>query len=410
MLSGIKVAPPERKEYLQISTLGHFQVKWGNVNYTEKSSRSHKTWELFKYLLTHKNKLLPAEVIAETLWPDQEYADTRASMRVQVHRIRQLFTENLFPHFPLEISYTQGCYTLKTQDCWLDADEFSNLSRKAHDFVRHNGNHEEIIALYRRAISLYKGDYLAEISSGWVLPVRSYYRRLYLKNILALAGLLRDTGRYGELIDNLEKSFIIEPFEEELHTRYMEALLEKGKNTQALNHYEHITAVLYQEKGAKPSGGFRQIYRDIKRASEKVPLDFTDFQQMLSEQEEGKGALSCEMDFFQFLCKLQRRVAERSGSPAYVIVLTMATNELLLLPSTEIERLMDQLEQVLLHNLRRADVICRLGESQFILLVPEINLKQAQKVLQRIRKSYKETFPQKGTELRSTALSLLAKE
>ena len=405
MVSGIKVAPSESIEKLQIFTFGQFMVKSGKMDYFEKATRSHKRWELFKYLLTHKDKLLSAEVIAETLWPDQEYADTKGSMRVQVHRIRQLFLKNFPSRLPLDIFYSQGCYSLKLRECWLDADEFGILSRQAHELSRHNP--EEKIALCVRAIALYKGDYLTEITSGWVLPVRSYYRRLYLKNVLTLAELLKEAGRYSELTETLEKAFIIEPFEEELHISYMEALLEGGKATNALSHYEYITSALYQEKGAKPSSALREMYRSIKRAHEKVFPDYTDLHQMLNEQEDVKGPMPCEIDFFQFLCNLQRRAVMRAGNPAYVTFLTLTTNELMLLPLREVKRLMDQLEQVLLNNLRPGDVFCKMGESQFALLLQGLNLKQAQKVLQRICKKHRELFGHKGMALRSTALPLL---
>ncbi|MEW6243779.1 MAG: bacterial transcriptional activator domain-containing protein [Bacillota bacterium] len=49
--------------------------------------------------------------------------------------------------------------------------------------------------LYRKAISLYRGEYLPECPyQEWVLPARHYYRRIYLKCVSSLVHLLNLAG------------------------------------------------------------------------------------------------------------------------------------------------------------------------------------------------------------------------
>lgn len=390
-------------ETLQIITFGRFMVVYGETVLSEKAGRAQKSWELLKYLLTNRDKRLSPEVITETLWPDQEYADLRGSMRVQVHRIRQFLAEHFPPPFPLEISFSQGYYALKLEDCRLDTEDFEDISRRAYELA--GCDPAEAIALYNRAVDLYKGDYLAEVNSGWVLPLRSYYRRLYLKNVLALTWLLKKAGRHGELTDLLEQAFLVEPYEEELHLHYLEALLKLNKTAQARAHYEYITLILYQEMGARPSPSLRQVYNAIKRVEEHLCPDLADLGQFLGNGDEGKGALCCEAEIFQFIYNLELRRAERSDSPVHVAVVTLTTDGLA--PAGDERRLTEQLEKTLLANLRRCDVVCRLGEGRFALLLPGMHFNQVQTALQRIKDKYKREFRLKGAKLHSSMLPYL---
>ncbi|MGI6097718.1 MAG: BTAD domain-containing putative transcriptional regulator [Dethiobacteria bacterium] len=53
--------------------------------------------------------------------------------------------------------------------------------------------------------------------------------------------------------------------EEELHLRYIESLMELGRNKQAQEHYEYISAHMYRELGVKPSVEMRRLYQLLTR-------------------------------------------------------------------------------------------------------------------------------------------------
>lgn len=55
------------KDLLYINILGSFLVKHGDRDLSEKTKRSSKLWELFKFFLTHRGKNLLPETILETL-------------------------------------------------------------------------------------------------------------------------------------------------------------------------------------------------------------------------------------------------------------------------------------------------------------------------------------------------------
>ena len=73
-----------------IYTLGKFYIKHGDIVISEGSNRSKRMWEIFKFLLSNREKSYFPEVILEKLWPDNDYSDPNLVMRSQIFRLRQV--------------------------------------------------------------------------------------------------------------------------------------------------------------------------------------------------------------------------------------------------------------------------------------------------------------------------------
>ena len=67
---------PEEKCKIEISVLGGFDLKIGEVSLLDHH-RSRKLLELLKYFITNRNKRLLPEIIMEDLWPDEEYQNRK---------------------------------------------------------------------------------------------------------------------------------------------------------------------------------------------------------------------------------------------------------------------------------------------------------------------------------------------
>ncbi|MGB4553287.1 MAG: BTAD domain-containing putative transcriptional regulator [bacterium] len=380
---------------LEIITLGDFQVRCGGKILTHDANRAYRLWELFKYLLTNREQGVLPEVLVETLWPEQEYADPKSAVRTLIYRLRQILDGGCGEKKSDYIYFEQGCYRWNTEaSYYLDAQGFEELCQQAQGLVREKP--EEAITLLQRAMSLYKGEYLPETAfSEWVLPPRNYYRRLYLQGVVTLAGLLKNARRYEEIISLCEEAIRIEPFEEDLHLPFLEALLAKGRKKQALTHYQYITAALYRELGVKPSQALRHIYRLIQAEdSVAAAQDLSLVQEGLQgASEEKEGAFYCEPPIFRSIYKLESRRAERRGQEVALCLLTLNGEKGAISPP-ELQEAMEHLQAVLLACLRKGDVVTRWNESQFLVLLDTVNLHQAQKVLKRIESSFWGTWGQ----------------
>lgn len=377
----------ENKNQLEISTFGNFMVKRGNELISESSKRSHKIWNLFKYFITHRGKRIPPDILLEIIWEGQDDGNQQA-LRNLVYRLRRLLNKNKFNDKYCYIIFSQGGYTWDTSsDYWLDAEEFESLYQLAVQTA--NENPKKAAELYRQGIYLYKGDYLPEHSYyEWVIPIRNYYRRIYLESIFALTELLKKEDRYKEICKICKDALLIEPFEEGIHQIVIEALIEEGETRKALAHYEYITSLFYQELGVKPSPALKKLYRRIKNSEQVIELDLVYIQESLSDRKEAAGAFACDPDTFRFFYKLEGRRMERSGEAVFLGLLTLTNTDYNLPSDKSLKETMELLQRVLKNSLRKGDVISQWNEAQFLLLLPGINSEQAGRVFKRIQDKF----------------------
>jgi DNA-binding SARP family transcriptional activator len=378
-----------KKERLEICTLGRFLVKSGDRLISEQSNRSYRVWDLFKYLITHRDRGILPEVILENLWPGQEFSDPKRALRTPIYRLRRLLEpagcHNGNNNF---ISFSQGCYKWDAKaEFSLDAQEFEELCRRGQMLAENNPT--AAIEAFQKAVSLYKGDYLPEcLYHEWALPVRNYYRRLFLQSSLDLCRLLKNTDRNSEIIKVCETVFHIEPFEEEFHLRFLEAQITMAKIKEARSHYEYVTSLFYRELGIKPSPAMRDIYRQLKTGSEYVEFDLTSIQESLAERIKTEGGFFCDPDIFRHLYKLEKRRLERTGQVVFLGLLSLTTAEYRTPPQKALKEASDILLNLLTASLRKGDIITHWNESQTLILLPGLNLEQGEKVLQRITSAF----------------------
>ena len=407
MSKGYISAEKTKEKRLEIYTLGRFQVCCGDEKLFSEAGRSRKTGELFVYFVTHRWKTGIPEVILESLWPEQEYANPKKTFQTLIYRLKKKLENHQVPGASDAVTCSYGCYGWNnTVHFWLDAEAFETLCREARSLS--DTNPLRATAKYRQALDFYTGDYLPLWHySDWVLKVRHYYRRLFVRSVSELLALQKEHRLFSQMVEDCEKALYIEHLDEDIHLRYMEALLAEGKTAQARAHYEHITALLYQELGIKPSPALRRIYRVIKKDSEKHELDFTEMQEILRERDRSDGALLCEPDTFRFLCRLERRRAERQNQPVQLGLLTFTGPDFQPPPHAPLRKAMDGLQGVLLDNLRKGDVITSLYENQYALLLPGLDLEQVQGVLKRVKENFEETGPPAELVMRSSAHPVL---
>ncbi len=366
---------------LEIHTLGQFYVLKNGELLTAASGRLGKAWELFLYLVTHRQKLTPLEIIHENLWPGEESIDPKKNIKNLVHRLRKTLDQG----GDSMIVYSQGCYRWNNNtDYWLDAEQFELFCQEARALSK--SSPEEAADRYKEALKLYRGDYLPEFSQeDWVIHTRRYYHQLFLSSVLDLLNIYKLAGNYNEVIRICERTFLIEQFDEDLHLRYIEALLKEGKTTQARAHYQYITSLLYHEFGAKPSEAFQHMYGLIKSKENTLEFDIGEFRKVLGRYETTEGALLCEADTFALMCRVESRRAKREGSPACLTIITLTSPDYRLPPPKELQESMDKLNQVLTRNLRDGDFYSRWNESQFAVMLKGMDIETAENVVRRLK-------------------------
>lgn len=368
---------------LEIYTLGQFHVKRGEKVFTENAGRSYQIWKLFKFLISYRGK--STEELMEKLYPEEEPSDPERTLRNLVYRLRRLLTEGYPPGSePQYIVLSHGLYSFNmSAKYWLDTDEFKCLCSEGNRIAL--SDPVKGMEIYKKALSLYNGYYLAEsLYDDWVIPMRNYYHRLYLESVYAYLELLKKTGRYLELREACEKAFLIEPYQEDLHIYFIEALLEDGRTDLAKTHYNYASSLLYRDAGLKPSEVMRDLYKKITSEKKPQPHNRILHLEGLSEQIEEGGAFFCDPDTFLKLYKLEELKAERSGYASFWGCLALSCNDTMS-NNQKLDEAMHILEKIIKRNLRKGDIVCRWNENQFYLLMSSHSHEKARKPLERIK-------------------------
>ena len=371
---------------LQITTLGRFRVANEQEVISEKFRRARKLWNLFRYFLTNRGKLLTPYSITNTLWPDSQNAAPKAALQDLVYRLRLLLEDATpdsgEPLVRIDFAQEAYCFTLSSE-VWLDADQFLQLSQEAKQTKGFDVS--QAVELYTQAISLYSGSYLPSLHDRWVLPFRQHYRKTLIHNLHDVVGIFRASGDHSGVVEvcagvfSEEHQWLLEA--EQLHTHYMEALIRTGRLLEASNHYELLNELYDTELGVSPRVSLQQLKAKADKLTavqKSVDMDGTSVSRVLLQSEEMDGAVICDPEEFRLIYQVQMRKREISQQGLALAFFTLNS------PSFT----METFNEFLKNNLRSGDVVTRWNDTQCLALLPEFKSEYNEHLQQRILSAF----------------------
>lgn len=366
-----------------VYTLGQFDVIKDHASLVKASSGAKKIWELYKFMLTHRKRSYTPETLMDDLWVSEEYNDPRSTLRRQMHRLRQALDEENVKDSEKTLIFSNGYYSWNdTISLKIDADVFEELVKKGDD-LKHDAPQEALEA-YQQALELYKGDYLPEcIDQHWVFAIRNYYRRLFLKAVIHTIELLKVNESYDEILRICQKAIQIDVYEEVFHINMVDALLQKGEQRQAIEHYEYITSFFYKEMGIQASPEMKAVYKRVLHTKAFIQSE-ENLSEALQTSSDLDNAFYCESDVFKSIYELERRRSERSGASFSIGVLTI--KPIIGYTHAQQEIQMTKIKTKLMEQLRKGDTLTRWNDQQFFVLLPGVDIALTKQVLQRVLK------------------------
>lgn len=218
----------------------------------------------------------------------------------------------------------------------------------------------------------------------WVVSLTARYHDLYIAAVKEYAALLERAERFEEMGAVCARAGELDPLDEGLHILIVRALLRQGKDAAALEHYEAATDLLYRNLGVRPSEELRALYVEIMDVEKGLETDLEVIQDNLREAAARPGAFVCEYGFFKEAYRLEARRAMRNGTCVHVALVTVSLPDGGVPALGVLNTTMDQLLEVLIHNLRRGDVVARYSGAQYVLMLPAANFEESTMVLERV--------------------------
>src|SRR5262249_218982 len=219
----------------------------GSVEVTREQGRklASDAWTLSRalrilcFIASRQNHRATKDTIIETFWEDTPVEDIDKNFWPTISYIRRALNsdQSVKKNF---IRYRESAYYLNPEFCYLiDTEEFDRMIESARA-RRREGDNEEFIAAARRAIDIYRGEFLEEFYEGWVEDQRTYYRNLYFAILKELADHCHRMEEYDQSIVYCRMILNRDAYREDIHRQLMDAYARVGNRAALREQYENL--------------------------------------------------------------------------------------------------------------------------------------------------------------------------
>ena len=386
-------------DILHVSMLGGFSLELNGRCIDDSSNRMRKVWLLLAYLIYSRNSRVTQSHFISLLRgaSSEELEDPNGRLKALFYRARTLLDQLGDSVGRSLIIYQKGTYTWNTEiSTVLDVEEFDRL----YDLAVREQTEQARLSLYLQALELYKGDFLPKLSmEPWSMPIAAYYHQRFLDGAEQALMLLEKQSQWAEAEKLCSRALEIEPYSESLYQHLMRCRLASGDRTGARTAYEDMSELLFETFGVMPSDESRSLYREASRETNDQSVHIGTVREQLRETGSSKGAMFCEYDFFKLLYQVQARAIIRSGEVVHIALLSLHGQNKNALPRRSLDCAVENLQTLVLGNLRQGDVVSRCSISQLVLMLPQANYENSCAVCQRIIKAFSRQYPHSPAEI-----------
>lgn len=233
---------PRETYSLRVYTMGRISIERDGEPIPSSEWRATAARELFFYLLFVGPE--SREQISLDFWPDSPPARVRSNFHTTLYRARQALGENV-------IAFQDGLYLINPDiDVWCDAQELETVTSRARLFPPRDVRTED---LWRRAVALYRGEFLSSVHADWVDTRREALRESHLEALIGLGECARARGSFKEALHSFRQVLKVEPYREDVHRAIMTCYALKGERKKIHAHFEELQRLLRHELSAEPS-------------------------------------------------------------------------------------------------------------------------------------------------------------
>ena len=385
---------------LSVKMLGGFSIAQGERRIDDQSNRMRKVWLLLAYLIYSRAGHMTQEQYHSLLQSSsgEDTADPNGRLKAMFFRARALLDQLGEGTGHALIVRRGGTYAWNTDiPLTLDVEEF--------DALLHRAAREEDPALRRdlllEALALYQGDFLPKLAmEAWVMPIHTYYHQRFLEAAHQALILLEEDGQWTSAAALCQRALKLEPYSEELYQHLLRCRIAGEDRAGALEAYEEMSEVLFSTFGVMPSEESRALYRQASQETGNTAIAPGNMADLLKEPAGTKGAMVCDYDFFRLLYRVNARTIVRSGDVFHVALLSLHSPGQKPLARRSLDRAMENLQELLVQNLRQGDVITRCSVSQYLLMLPQANYENSCAVCQRLIKAFFRQYPHSPVQIR----------
>jgi len=384
---------------INVQMLGSFSLQYGARRIDDQSNRMKKVWLLLAYIIFSRASQPTQAHYLDLLqgMSSDESVNPNGRIKAMFYRVRTLLNELDDRAGHEWIIRKNGTYAWNGETpVTLDVEEFERLCGEAHDLTEE----EAKLSLYRQALALYRGDFLPKLAmEPWVMPIAAYYHQMYLNAVEETLTLLEQKQRWEELVSLCKNALKIEPYSEPLYQHLMRGYIALKDRPSALNAYDELSKLLFSNFAVMPSDESRALYREASREEGTHTVPAGTVRELLKEPAAAKGAVYCEYDFFKLLYQVQARAILRSGDVIHIALFSVQGYRGKELARRSLDLAMNNLQELIVSNLRQGDVVTRCSISQLLVMLPQANYENSCAVCQRLLKAFNRQYPHSPADI-----------
>ncbi|NLL38992.1 MAG: SARP family transcriptional regulator [Clostridiales bacterium] len=382
---------------MTIQMFGGFLISLSGRTISDQNNRSKKVWTILAYLIAFRDREISQRELIELLWGDGDTKSHVNALKTLLYRARQMLEDLGIENSKKIIRTRRGYYSWNNElPVSVDTEEFDRLVEAAEKTL----DETEKLAIQLKALSLYKGNFLPNISGAlWAVNLCARYHSKYTELVYNTVLKLDKTSRFGEIIALCRKAVAIDPYDEQLHRSLIQTLIKADSQNEALRHYEYVTDLFFNQFAITPSDEFQSLYKKIIKTDNNAEHDLNKIRDSLCEKNLKPGPFLCEYEVFKDIYRLEARISARTGQSSYISVLSLTgPNEQPLSPKA-LYTSMNRIKDIISSSLRRGDVFARYSVSQYLLMLQSASLEKSHLVISRILNNYKKAYPKSKAEI-----------
>lgn len=236
---------------LRVFTLGRTRVESGEGALAGEWL-GHRPGQILKYLLCHRDRVVPGEELIETFWPRAGRGGA-TSVRQAVHTLRDRLEPERARHAGSAfVAARSGGYELERAAIWIDADDFEDSVREGLAGLA-RGERETAEAGLTRAVALYRGDFLAdEPYAEWAFSERDRMRDLAGQALRGLTEVKIAADDLEGATEQLNRLAELEPLDMDIQRDLLSLLLRRGRHAEAHRRHEIVRRRYKRAFGEEP--------------------------------------------------------------------------------------------------------------------------------------------------------------
>ena len=253
----VPMKPPTHLEQwpwiFKVYTLGRFELVKSDrvVEFCGKVQK--KPLEMLKALVALGGEEAHEGQLADLLWPESDGDTARNSIKVTLHRLRELVGSDG------AILVREGRLALDRNLFWTDAWAFEQLVAEAHA-SRSAGRESEALQLSQKALGLYRGRFLTEdAEKPWALSPGKRLHSAFLHDVIATGSFFEAKSNLLEAIVCFGQGLAVDDLAEELYQHLMGCYLAAGLRAEAITTFERCKKTLAISLAISPSAKTRNI-------------------------------------------------------------------------------------------------------------------------------------------------------